>query len=72
MILSAGDLRIWGESCIRSGSNEQKDHVAEATLMGTTIARFTVRKEPPRTLTVMPLDPVRRRRSMRRTATDMR
>ncbi|MFF3514509.1 heavy metal-binding domain-containing protein [Streptomyces sp. NPDC002573] len=72
VILSAGGLRIWGESCMRRSSDDQKDHVAEATLLGTTVARFTAREEPPRTLTVMPLDPERRRRTMRRTATDMR
>ncbi|MGW4566051.1 heavy metal-binding domain-containing protein [Streptomyces sp. NPDC004561] len=72
VILSAGHLRIWGESCMRRSNDDQKDHVAEATLLGTTVARFTAREEPPRTLTVMPLDPERRRRTMRRTATDMR
>ncbi|MGW1169452.1 heavy metal-binding domain-containing protein [Streptomyces sp. NPDC001153] len=72
VILSAGRLRIWGEPCMRSGNNDQEDHVAEATLLGTTVARFTARQEPPRTLTVMPLDPERRRRTMRRTATEMR
>ncbi|WP_369386621.1 heavy metal-binding domain-containing protein [Streptomyces sp. CG1] len=72
VILSAGDLRIWGESCLRGGNNDQEDHVAEATLVGTTVARFTVREQPPRTLSVMPLDPERRRRAMRRTATDIR
>ncbi|MFF3909622.1 heavy metal-binding domain-containing protein [Streptomyces sp. NPDC001848] len=72
VILSAGRLRIWGESCLRRSNDDQKDHVAEATLLGTTVARFTAREEPPRTLTVMPLDPERRRRSTRRTATDMR
>ncbi|OLZ68911.1 hypothetical protein AV521_19150 [Streptomyces sp. IMTB 2501] len=71
VILAAGRLRIWGESCMRSGNNDQKDHVAEATLLGTTVARFTVREQPSRTLTVMPLDPERRRRTLRRTATDM-
>lgn len=70
VILSAGGLRIWGESCFRS--NDQEDHVAEATLLGTTVARFTAREQPPRTLTVMPLDPERRRRTARRTATDLR
>ncbi len=72
VILSAGDLRIWRESCMRSGNNEQEDHVAEATLVGTTVARFTASRRPPRTLTVMPLDPEKRRRAMRRTATEMR
>ncbi|MFF4503712.1 heavy metal-binding domain-containing protein [Streptomyces sp. NPDC001401] len=61
VILSGGGLRIWGESCIRSGNNEQEDHVAEATLLGTTVAQFTARQAPSRTLTVMPLDPQRRR-----------
>ncbi|MER6073862.1 heavy metal-binding domain-containing protein [Streptomyces sp. NPDC001817] len=72
VILSAGRLRIWGEPCMRRSNDDQEDHVAEATLLGTTVARFTVREQPPRTLTVMPLDPERRRRTMRSTATDMR
>ncbi|MQY39847.1 hypothetical protein SRB17_78750 [Streptomyces sp. RB17] len=72
VILSAGRLRIWGEPCMRGSNSDQQDHVAEATLLGTTVARFTAREEPPRTLTVMPLDPERRRRTMRRTATDKR
>ncbi|MFJ9561318.1 heavy metal-binding domain-containing protein [Streptomyces fuscichromogenes] len=72
VILAAGGLRVWGESCLRRNNDDQRDHVAEATLLGTTVARFTVRGQPPRTLTVMPLDPERRRRTMRRTATDIR
>ncbi|MEU6086763.1 heavy metal-binding domain-containing protein [Streptomyces sp. NPDC047085] len=72
VILSSGRLRIWGEPCMRRSNNDQEDHVAEATLLGTTVARFTAREEPPRTLTVMRLDPERRRRTMRRTATDTR
>jgi uncharacterized protein YbjQ (UPF0145 family) len=76
VILSAGELRIWSEPCMRysgNNNNEQiEDHIAEATLVGTTVAQFTVRQAPPRTLTVMPLDPERRRRAMRRTATDIR
>ncbi|MGW7541588.1 heavy metal-binding domain-containing protein [Streptomyces sp. NPDC054770] len=72
VILSAGDLRIWGEPCTNSGNNDREDHVAEATLLGTTVARFAVREERPRTLTMMPLDPERRRRAMRRTATHIR
>ncbi|MET8810165.1 heavy metal-binding domain-containing protein [Streptomyces sp. NPDC004546] len=72
VILSAGRLRIWGESCMRRSNDDQQDHVVEATLLGTTVARFTAREQPPRTLTVMPLDPERRRRTMRRTATDIR
>jgi uncharacterized protein YbjQ (UPF0145 family) len=73
VILSAGDLRVWGEPCMRSGYSDQEDHVAEATLVGTTVARFTVREARPRTLTVMPLDPERRRRTtIRSTASDLR
>jgi uncharacterized protein YbjQ (UPF0145 family) len=72
VILSAGDLRVWKEPCIRTGSNnDQEDHVAEAILVGTSIARFRVREEPPRVLTVMPLGPPRARRSGRR-AGDLR
>lgn len=72
VILAAGHLRVWGEPCMRRSSDDQRDHVAEATLVGTTVARFTARGEPPRTLTVMPLDPERRRRAMRPSATRMR
>lgn len=71
VILSAGRLRIWGESCICRSSDDQQDHVAEATLLGTTVARFTAREEP-RTLTVMSLDPERRRQTMGRNTTDKR
>jgi uncharacterized protein YbjQ (UPF0145 family) len=55
VVLDGNDLRIWGEPCLRSGNREAEDHVAEATLVGTTVARFQVRERPPRTLTVMPL-----------------
>ena len=73
VVLSAGSFRVWKESCTRtSGNNDQEDHVAEATLVGTSIARFTVREEPPRALTVMPLGPRGRGRTTRRTGTDIR
>jgi hypothetical protein len=64
VVLSAGGLRVWREPCTRtSGNNDQQDHIAEATLVGTSVARFTVRQEPPRVLTVMPLGPRRRGRA---------
>lgn len=58
VIMASSDLRVWRESCIRArnlGNSEQEDHVAESTMVGTTIARFKARREPPRTLSVMPL-----------------
>lgn len=59
VILANGTLRVWRESCIRATSqgpsSEQEDHVAEATMVGTTIARFEARRARPATLTVMPL-----------------
>ncbi|MFI9275665.1 heavy metal-binding domain-containing protein [Kitasatospora sp. NPDC052896] len=65
VILADSDLRVWEEPCIRSSqNNEQTDHIAESTLVGTAIARFATRPAEPRTLTVMPLsggDRLRRR-----------
>ncbi|WP_051950713.1 heavy metal-binding domain-containing protein [Actinacidiphila yeochonensis] len=55
IIMADSRLRVWAESCIQSGNSEQEDHVAEATMVGTTVARFRLRKPPPRTLSVMPL-----------------
>ncbi|MEY9877388.1 uncharacterized protein YbjQ (UPF0145 family) [Streptacidiphilus sp. MAP12-33] len=57
VIMASGDLQVWEESCIRAtGSNsEQRDHVAEATMIGTSIARFRTTAAAPRTLSVMPL-----------------
>ncbi|MFJ2958661.1 heavy metal-binding domain-containing protein [Streptomyces sp. NPDC087270] len=55
VIMADSELRVWAESCLRSGSSDQEDHVAEATMIGTSVARFHVREEPPRTLSVMPL-----------------
>lgn len=72
VILAAGDLRVWSEPCIRSGNRDQEDHLAEATLVGTSVVRFAVREQPPRVLTVMPLDPERRRRATRPAGPDMR
>ncbi|MCX4751369.1 heavy metal-binding domain-containing protein [Kitasatospora sp. NBC_01287] len=55
VILADSDLRIWEEPCMNS-SNDQSDHLAESTLIGTAIARFTSAPARPRTLTVMPLN----------------
>ncbi|WP_052488793.1 heavy metal-binding domain-containing protein [Streptomyces sp. 150FB] len=57
VILASGDLRIWRESCIRASrfGSEGEDHVAEATMVGTTIARFEAGTRRPPTLAVMPL-----------------
>ncbi|NUS16065.1 MAG: heavy metal-binding domain-containing protein [Streptomyces sp.] len=68
VILSATDLRVWAEPCI--WGNDAKDHLAEATLVGTTVARFTARARAPRTLTVMPLGTERRRPAAGRTGSD--
>lgn len=57
IILSSADLRVWEESCVgRTGDNRKRDHLAESTLVGTTIARFATAPAQPRTLTVMPLN----------------
>jgi uncharacterized protein YbjQ (UPF0145 family) len=59
VILASGDLRVWEERCINTGgnqNNEQTDHIAENTLLGTAIARFATAPAEPRTLTVMPLN----------------
>ncbi|MEW1656776.1 heavy metal-binding domain-containing protein [Streptomyces sp. NPDC093707] len=65
VVLGDNRLRVWEEACFRArrrnNDSDQKDHVAEATLIGTAVAAFTTRQAPPRTLTVMPLDPKRRR-----------
>ncbi|QIQ03456.1 heavy metal-binding domain-containing protein [Streptomyces liangshanensis] len=57
VVLASGDLRIWRESCVRASryGTEAEDHVAESTMIGTTIARFRTRAERPPTLAVMPL-----------------
>lgn len=66
IVMAASRLRVWSERCPRSGENEQEDRLAEATMIGTTIARFQVRQPPPRTLSVMPLGApgVRQRRRL--------
>lgn len=57
VILAGNDLRVWEERCLRSGqNNEQTDHIAESTLVGTAIARFATAPTAPRTLTIMPLN----------------
>jgi uncharacterized protein YbjQ (UPF0145 family) len=58
VIMADSGLRVWSESCLRARNlrnTEQEDHVAESTMVGTTVARFRARREPPRTLSVMPL-----------------
>lgn len=57
VILASGDLRIWRESCVRASRSgtEGEDHVAEATMIGTTVARFDAGTPGPPTLAVMPL-----------------
>ena len=57
IILSSADLRVWEESCVsKTGGDGKRDHLAESTLVGTTIARFTTAPAQPRTLTVMLLN----------------
>ncbi|MCC9308194.1 heavy metal-binding domain-containing protein [Kitasatospora sp. RB6PN24] len=57
VILADSDLRVWEERCISSSqNNEQTDHIAESTLLGTAVARFATAPAEPRTLTVMPLN----------------
>ncbi|BBA95643.1 hypothetical protein RVR_582 [Actinacidiphila reveromycinica] len=55
IVMADSELRVWSETCLLSGDNEQEDHIAEATMVGSSIARFRVRTPPPRTLSVMPL-----------------
>ncbi|WP_377272805.1 heavy metal-binding domain-containing protein [Peterkaempfera sp. SMS 1(5)a] len=58
VVLASGGMRVWREPCIRAtsgGSSEQEDHLVEATMVGTAIARFRTRAQPQQTLTVMPL-----------------
>ncbi|MEV6006253.1 heavy metal-binding domain-containing protein [Streptomyces sp. NPDC051976] len=58
VVMADSRLRVWKESCLRArnrSNSEQEDHVAESTMVGTTIARFRARQEPPRTLSVLPL-----------------
>lgn len=58
VILASGTLSVWGEACQRStlANSEAHDHVAEAQMIGTTVARFSRTAAGPRTLAVMPLD----------------
>lgn len=59
IVLASGDLRVWGEPCIRASksnnNSEARDHVVEATMIGTAIARFATPARQQPTLTVMPL-----------------
>ncbi|MGD3110900.1 heavy metal-binding domain-containing protein [Streptomyces sp. YGL11-2] len=60
VVLGENRLRVWREACVRArrrnSDSDQTDHVAEATVVGSAVAAFKVRQQPPRTLTVMPLD----------------
>jgi hypothetical protein len=57
IILANGSLRIWGESCMRASriGGEGEDHIAEATMIGTTVAHFRPGAVGPPTMAVMPL-----------------
>ncbi|MDF9814242.1 heavy metal-binding domain-containing protein [Streptomyces sp. SPB162] len=50
------ELRVWDSECVTYGNTQ--DHVAEAVLVGTSIARFGRAKRPavPKPLTIMRLD----------------
>ncbi|WP_055589652.1 heavy metal-binding domain-containing protein [Streptacidiphilus griseoplanus] len=58
VVLASGGMRVWREPCIRAnsgGGSDQEDHLVEATMVGTAIARFRTGAPPQRTLTVLPL-----------------
>ncbi|MFF4341706.1 heavy metal-binding domain-containing protein [Kitasatospora sp. NPDC001540] len=68
VVLAASTLRVREEHCL--ARDKQTDHVAESTLLGTSVARFATAPAEPRTLTVMPLngDGDRLRRRLARAA----
>jgi hypothetical protein len=57
IIMASSALRVWREGCIRARNrnSEGEDHVAESTMVATTIARFRTREPAPTTLSVLPL-----------------
>jgi hypothetical protein len=59
LIMADSTLRVWEETClraVRTGEGaELHDHLAESTMVGSTIAQFEIRGKRPRTLSVMPL-----------------
>ena len=58
VVMADSRLRVWKESCLRArnrSDSDQEDHVVESMMVGTTIARFRTGRQPPRTLSVMPL-----------------
>jgi uncharacterized protein YbjQ (UPF0145 family) len=58
VVIAGNQLRIRERECqVREGA---KDHIAEATIIGTAIAAFTRRHPGPRPLAVLSLDPQRR------------
>lgn len=58
ILASGGTLRVWQETCMRSAGNEDelafRDHLAESTLTGSTIAQFRALPRG-KTLPVVPL-----------------
>jgi uncharacterized protein YbjQ (UPF0145 family) len=50
-VVSSIDLHIWEQE----PGEGHRDHVAESTVFGTTLARFSQRPAPTRALTVLPL-----------------
>ncbi len=59
VVMADSTLRVWKEDCLRArnrnNDSEQEDHIAEATMVGTTIARFRSTPLQPHTFSVMPL-----------------
>jgi uncharacterized protein YbjQ (UPF0145 family) len=58
VVLQEMDIRVGEHECpVQEG---RRDHVVEATIIGTAIARFSRRAAPPPPLAIMSLDPQRR------------
>jgi hypothetical protein len=59
LIVAESTLRVWEETCLRAvgtgAEAELHDHLAESTMVGSTIAHFDIRGKRPRTMSVMPL-----------------
>ncbi len=65
VVLGRSSLRVWEETCVRNrntnNDSDKRDHVAEATMIGSSVAAFATRAAPrAATLTVLPLDNRRR------------
>lgn len=53
VVVSNVDLRVGEREC--SGSDDQRDHIVETTMLGTAIAEFRTAHHPPSSLTIMRL-----------------